>query len=130
MVIMYKMSVDLNEIQSSHPFLSLITVAKQEIIGIIQNCDSKVMSIYVFELLPAELKAKFLEYGANWWWESNRKIPINIFIGSEFVKFRPYLRTYSMKEIKVNFGPVIRLSDFAESKRIRRKTVQLLRTTK
>jgi len=130
MVIMYKMSVDPNEIQTSHPFLSLITVAKQEIIGIIQNCDSKVMSIYVFELLPAELKPKFLEYGANWWWESNRKIPINIFIGSEFVKFRPYLRTYSMKEIKVNFGPVIRLSDFAESKRIRRKTVQLLRTTK
>jgi len=124
------MSVDPNEIQTSHPFLSLITVAKQEIIGIIQNCDSKVMSIYVFELLPAELKPKFLEYGANWWWESNRKIPINIFIGSEFVKFRPYLRTYSMKEIKVNFGPVIRLSDFAESKRIRRKTVQLLRTTK
>ena len=130
MVIMYKMSVDPNEIQTSHPFLSLITVAKQEIIGIIQNCDTKVMSIYVFELLPAELKPKFLEYGANWWWESNRKIPINIFIGSEFVKFRPYLRTYSMKEIKVNFGPVIRLSDFAESKRIRRKTVQLLRTTK
>jgi len=124
------MSVDPNEIQTSHPFLSLITVAKQEIIGIIQNCDSKVMSIYVFELLPAELKPNFLEYGANWWWESNRKIPINIFIGSEFVKFRPYLRTYSMKEIKVNFGPVIRLSDFAESKRIRRKTVQLLRTTK
>ncbi len=88
------------------------------------------MSIYVFELLPSELKSLFLEYGANWWWESNRKIPINIFIGQEFAKFRPYLRTYSMKEVKVVFGPVTRLSDFAETKRIRRKTVQLVRTSK
>ena len=86
------MTVDLKDIQTSYPFLSLISVVKQEIVGIIQNCDNKVMSIYVFELLPSELKSLFLEYGANWWWESNRKIPINIFIGQEFAKFRPYLR--------------------------------------
>ena len=124
------MTVDLKDIQTSYPFLSLISVVKQEIVGIIQNCDNKVMSIYVFELLPSELKSLFLEYGANWWWESNRKIPINIFIGQEFAKFSPYLRTYSMKEVKVVFGPVTRLSDFAETKRIRRKTVQLVRTSK
>jgi hypothetical protein len=72
----------------------------------------------------------FLEYGANWWWESNRKIPINIFIGKDFVKFRPYLRTYTLKELKVIFGPVTKLSALTDSKRIRRKTVQLLRTVK
>jgi hypothetical protein len=124
------MATDLEDIQTSYPFLSLISVVKDEIVGIIQNCDSKVLSIYVYELMPAEYKPLFLEYGANWWWESNRKIPINIFIGHDFVKFRPYLRTYSIKETKVLFGPVTRLSDLSDNKRIRRKTVQLLRSSK
>jgi hypothetical protein len=124
------MATDLNDIQNSYPFLSLIAVAKDEYVGIIQNSDNKVLSIYVYELLPQELKPLFLEYGANWWWESNRKIPINIFIGKDFVKFRPYLRTYTVKETKVEFGPVTRLSALSDTKRVRRKTVQLLRTVK
>jgi hypothetical protein len=124
------MATDLKDIQNSYPFLSLITVAKDEYVGIIQNSDNKVLSIYVYELLPQELKSLFLEYGANWWWESNRKIPINIFIGKDFVKFRPYLRTYTVKETKVVFGPVTRLSALSDTKRVRRKTVQLLRTVK
>jgi hypothetical protein len=124
------MATDLNDIQNSYPFLSLIAVAKDEYVGIIQNSDNKVLSIYVYELLPQELKPLFLEYGANWWWESNRKIPINIFIGKDFVKFRPYLRTYTVKETKVVFGPVTRLSALSDTKRVRRKTVQLLRTVK
>ena len=49
------MTVDLKDIQTSYPFLSLISVVKQEIVGIIQNCDNKVMSIYVFELLRSDL---------------------------------------------------------------------------
>ena len=124
------MATDLKDIQNSYPSLSLITVAKDEYVGIVQNSDNKVLSIYVYELLPQELKSLFLEYGANWWWESNRKIPINIFIGKDFVKFRPYLRTYTVKETKVVFGPVTRLSALSDTKRVRRKTVQLLRTVK
>jgi len=124
------MATDLKDIQNSYPFLSLITVAKDEYVGIIQNSDNKVLSIYVYELLPQELKSLFLEYGANWWWESNRKIPINIFIGNDFDRYRPYLRTFSIKEAKIIFGPVTRLSDLSDSKRVRRKTVQLLRNIK
>ena len=124
------MATDLKDIQNSYPFLSLITVATDEDVGIIQNSVNKVLSIYVYELLPQELKSLFLEHGANWWWESNRKIPINIFIGKDFVKFRPYLRTYTVKETKVVFGPVTRLSALSDTKRVRRKTVQLLRTVK
>jgi hypothetical protein len=130
MVIKVKMPTDLTDIQSSYPFLSLISVGKNEYVGIIQNADPKVLSIYVYELLPYDLKQSFLEYGANWWWESNRKIPINIFIGKEFKKFRPYLRTYSLKETRIIFGPVTRLSALTDLKRVRRKTVQLLRTVK
>lgn len=124
------MQIDLEQIKSTYPFLSLISVIKEEHVGIIQNSDLRVLSIYVYDMIPQPLKHKFLEFGSNWWWESNRKIPINIFIGKEFYVFRPYLRTYSIKETKIIFGPVMRLSDLSQSKRTRRKTVQLLRTIK
>lgn len=130
MVITLKMTTDLENIQNSYPFLSLIRIGKDELVGIIQNSDTKVLSIYVYEYIPKDLKQKFLDYGDSWWWESNRKIPINIFIGSDFVQFRPYLRTYTSKDTKVVFGPITKLSLLADSKRIRRKTVQLLRTVK
>ena len=120
----------LDRLAEKYPFLTVCTYAGDEYVGIIQNADSKVLSIYVYELLPYDLKQSFLEYGANWWWESNRKIPINIFIGKEFKKFRPYLRTYSLKETKILFGPVTQLSALTDLKRVRRKTVQLLRTVK
>lgn len=124
------MSLDLEKIQKTYPFLSLISVGNNESVGIIQNSDNRVLSIYNYDLLPKNLCATFLEYGANWWWESNRKIPINIFIGSDFKIFKPYLQTFTIKECKVMFGPVTRLSDLSDSKRIRRKTVQLLRFVK
>lgn len=124
------MAVDLEDIQNSYPFLTLLQVGKEEVVGIVQNADIRVISIYVYELMTAEHKETFLENGSNWWWESNRKIPINIFIGKDFDRYRPYLRTFSIKEAKIVFGPITRLSDLSDSKRVRRKTVQLLRNIK
>lgn len=124
------MLIDIEQIKKTHPFLSLVSVSTQEYVGIIQNSDSKVISLYQYDIIPQNLKQVFLEFGSNWWWESNRKIPINIFIGKDFAVFRPYLRTYSSKESKIIFGPVIRLSDLNQNKRTRIKTVQLLRTIK
>lgn len=124
------MLIDIEQIKKTHPFLSLVSVSTQEYVGIIQNSDSKVISLYQYDIIPQNLKQVFLEFGSNWWWESNRKIPINIFIGKDFGVFRPYLRTYSSKESKIIFGPVIRLSDLNQNKRTRIKTVQLLRTIK
>jgi len=124
------MQNNIEEIQKTYPFLSLIAVAKEEYVGIIQNSDTRVLSLYRYDIIPHTLKSVFLEFGSNWWWESNRKIPINIFIGKDFNIFRPYLKTYSIKETKILFGPIIRLGDLNQTKRTRVKTVQLLRTIK
>lgn len=121
------MPFDIKDIQSNYPFLSLIKVVKEEYLGIVQNCDTKVISIYNYDLVQPELKSTFLEFGKSWWWESNRKLPINIFIGESFAPFRQCLASFSMKETEVVFGPIVQLSDLTESKRIRRKTVQLVR---
>jgi len=43
------MTIDLENIQSNHPFLTLIKVGKEEYLGICQNCDPRVISIYNYE---------------------------------------------------------------------------------
>ena len=121
------MAIKIEDIKETHPFLSVINIAKEEKVGIIQNCDARVLSIYCYDLVPRDLQALFLEYGKNWWWESNRKLPVNMFIGRDFDVFSRSLRSYSMKETVVLHGPITKLSDLITNKKIRRKTVQLLR---
>ena len=121
------MPFDLEDIQSNYPFLTLIKVGKEEYLGIVQNCDQRLISLYNYAVMPQEAKAIFLEYGRAWWWESNRKLPINIFIGSDFEMFRNFLLSFSIKETEILFGPTVQLSDLTQSKRVRRKAVQLVR---
>ena len=121
------MPFDLEDIQLNYPFLTLIKVGKEEYLGIVQNCDQRLISLYNYAVMPQEAKAIFLEYGRAWWWESNRKLPINIFIGSDFEMFRNFLLSFSIKETEILFGPTVQLSDLTQSKIVRRKTVQLVR---
>jgi len=76
-------------------------------------------------MLPRD-KAQFLKLGETWWWESNRKIPINIFLRQDFQYFKTSLVTLSTKDIQIVHGPVVRLDDIAK-KRIKRRTIQLMR---
>jgi hypothetical protein len=71
----------------------------------------------------------FLEMGEVWWWESNRKIPINIFLKTEMQVFRPFIKTFNSKDAELIFGPTVNLSEIAE-KRIKRKSIQLVRSVK
>ena len=109
------------------PFLSLIRKGDLEYVGIVQNQDNQVTSFYDYGrlMLPPD-KAKFLKLGEIWWWESNRKIPINIFLKQDFQYFRTTLVTLSTKDINIVHGPVVRLDDIAK-KRIKRRTIQLMR---
>jgi len=109
------------------PFLSLIRKGDLEFVGIVQNQDNQVTSFYDYgRLMLPQGKAKFLKLGEIWWWESNRKIPINIFLKQDFQYFRSTLVTLSTKDINIVHGPVVRLDDIAK-KRIKRRTIQLMR---
>src|SRR5210317_1798960 len=109
------------------PFLSLIRKGDLEFVGIISNQDSQVTSFYDYGriMLPAD-KMKFLKMGETWWWESNRKIPINIFLKNDFQYFKSTLISLSTKDLKVLHGPIVRLEDISK-KRIKRRTIQLMR---
>jgi hypothetical protein len=67
--------------------------------------------------------------GEVWWWESNRKIPINIFLKKEMHVFRPFIKTFNVKDIELVFGPSVNLSEIAE-KRVKRKSIQLIRNAR
>jgi hypothetical protein len=116
-------------LQENFPFISVINHVNQEYVGIIINQDAQVTSVYDYAAIRTdEEKARFLELGEVWWWESNRQIPINIFLLKEIVEFRYAIRNFSTKDVKVLLGPCTSLNDIIV-KRIKRKSITLVRKT-
>ena len=117
----------LNQFQSNYPFISCIKSNDVEYVGIVINFDSYIASIYDIGVIKDEDQRKlFLEMGEVWWWESNRKIPINIFLKKEMSLFRHSIKTFNAKDAELIFGPSVNLREIAE-KRIKRKSIQLVR---
>ena len=119
-----------DQFRDNFPFISCIKSNDREYVGIIINYDNLIASIYDLSMITGtELRNTFLEMGEIWWWESNRKIPINIFLKKEMYIFKPYIKTFNSKDAELLFGPLVNLSEIAE-KRIKRKSIQLVRTVK
>jgi len=120
----------LKDIEKNFPFISVIVYGGNEYVGIIVNQDQLVTSMYVYTGLKTDdEKKKFLEMGEVWWWESNRMIPINIFLSQEMERFRYVLMTMNSKDVKVTLGPCVNLHNLSV-KRVKRKNVQLVRKNK
>jgi hypothetical protein len=116
-----------SKLSEKYPFITLCTHAGNEYVGIIQNRDDAITTIYDFgSIQHAELKALYLELANTWWWESNRSIPINIFLKGEWDVFRVCLRTFSNKDLEIIHGPVCSLSDIVRRKS-KRKAITLVR---
>ena len=120
----------LKDIEKDFPFISVVTYGGNEYVGIIANQDQYITSMYVFTTLKTDLqKELFLQMGEVWWWESNRIIPINIFLNKEMSKFQFALMTMNSKDVKVTIGPCVNLNAL-NVKRVKRKSVQLVRKSK
>jgi hypothetical protein len=120
----------LNAFRENYPFLSCIKSNDVEYVGIIINFDDYLVSIYDISMVRSEEEKKvFLDMGEVWWWESNRKIPINIFLKKEMNIFRHLVKTFNSKDVSLLFGHRINLNEIAE-KRIKRKSIQLVRVPK
>jgi hypothetical protein len=114
-------------LQENFPFISVLTHVDKEYVGIIINQDSQITSFYDYGLIRSEEeKQAFLELGEAWWWESNRQIPINIFLSKEIIPFRYVIKNFNTKDVKVILGPCTSLNDIIV-KRIKRKSITLIR---
>ena len=115
------------QLADKYPFITLCVYASTEYVGIIQNQDDVVTTIYDFGgIVDLENKRRFLDLANIWWWESNRQLPINIFLKSEWDQFRPTLRTFINKDLIVLHGPVCSLLEMAR-KKSKRKSITLVR---
>ena len=118
---------EIEVIQEKFPFLSGVRKGENDFICIIQNADDKIMSFYDFQAIANEDEQKlFVEFGEIWWWESNRQLPINIFLQGEMEVFKYCLRTINLKDVDIIFGPVTSLNDLFK-KRIKRRQIQLVK---
>jgi hypothetical protein len=115
------------KLAEKYPFITLCVYATTEYVGIIQNQDDAITTIYDFGAIQdLEIKRQFLELANTWWWESNRSIPINIFLRGEWDEFRLCLRTFVNKDLEILHGPVCSLNDIARRKG-KRKSITLVR---
>ena len=116
-----------DKLAEKYPFISLCIYANAEYVGVVQNRDDSVTTIYDYgAVIATQDKLDFLELAAIWWWESNRSIPINIFLRGEWDRFRFTLRTFSNKDLEIVHGPVCSLADIAR-KKSKRKSIMLVR---
>ena len=116
-----------DKIQDQFPFITVITYGNLEYVGIVINQDNNITSIYDYNILKADSHKKyFLEMGDVWWWESNRMLPINIFLRKEMDVFRYAIKNFATKDVAILMGPVVNLNNII-MKRVKRRSVQLVR---
>lgn len=115
------------KLKELHPFITVCSYANQDFVGIVQNRDEMVTTIYDYgAIVDTTLKEKFLELGDVWWWESNRLIPINLFLKEEWSLFKPYLRTFSNKSLMILHGPICSMSELNQ-RRSKRRSITLVK---
>lgn len=116
-----------NKLTQNHPFITVCSYAGQDYVGIVQNKDEVVTTIYDYgSIIDTVLREKFLELGDTWWWESNRLVPINMFLKEEWIIFKPYLKTFNNKSLMIVHGPTCSMLELAKRKS-KRKSITLVK---
>ena len=120
----------LEKIAEKYPFLTVCRYSQDEYVGIVLNQSHEITTLYDFGAIQdAELKKTFLELGEVWWWESNRTIPINLYLKQEWTPFKPYLKTFINKNLTILIGPCLSISELGQNKRKRRSITLVRRVT-
>jgi hypothetical protein len=120
------MDDDIAAVLERYPFLSFGTMLNTPYLGIVQNADSQLISMYLINAINDEARRKrFLAFGDEWWWESNRQIPINIFLKGQF-EYRDCLKHFSRKDFNLEAGPIVSLQEII-ARRVRKRQITLVR---
>ena len=115
------------KLTKNHPFITICSYAGQDYVGIVQNRDDIVTTIYDYGAIADQiLRDRFLELGDQWWWESNRLVPINMFLKADWAMFKPYIRTFNNKSLTVVHGPICSMLELAKRKS-KRKSITLVK---
>ncbi len=109
------------------PWITVLTYVEKEYVGVVINQDPQVTTLYDWEMIKDfAQRQRFVEMADAWWWESNRQIPINIFMLRESQEFKYSIKTLATKDVKIDLGPCMRL-DQIMTKRVKRRSITLIR---
>jgi hypothetical protein len=110
-----------------YPFLAYGTMSGVSYLGVVQNADAQMISMYLLDAIPTkEMREEFISASESWWWGSNRQIPINVFLKERFLPFRPYLKHFSRKDFVLESGPIVSLQEII-ARRVRKRQITLVR---
>jgi len=113
--------------QEKFPFITGLVYSDITHYGIVINYDKTMLTFYDLEKIPtSELREELIILGDLWWNESNRLMPIDIFLHLEMQIFKPFQSTFMMKNVEHVFGPMTTMQDMLK-KRIKRRGFQLIR---
>ena len=114
------------DLLDQYPFLTVLSYAGNEYVGVMQNIDTQIASMYMFERLETVgEKQLFLMLGEEWWWETNRQLPINIALINRW-HFQHCIQSFNVKQMTIIAGPEVRLSN-SITKRIKRRSINLMK---
>ena len=117
------------ELLDEYPFLTLLSCGTNEYLGIIQNIDIQVASLYVYDRIQdTDRKREFLRLGDEWWWETNRMLPINIALLNRW-NYSDCIMSFNVKQMEIIAGPEVKLSN-SITKRIKRRSINLVAKSK
>ena len=121
------MESNYTQLLAQYPFLTYLVYGGNDYIGVVQNVDDLITTIYDYGALKtADQKSQFLILAETWWWESNRLMPINVFLRQDWAPFKPALKTMNSKDVQIKFGPYVSLKEIA-AKRSKRRSITLIR---
>jgi hypothetical protein len=118
----------MHEYKDNFPFITGLKYSgSTEYFGIVVNHDNSTISFYdIAKMSNQQLLSNFLQLGETWWWESNRQLPIDVFLHIELRPYHACLTTLAMKDVEHMFGPMTTLQNLLK-KRIKRKGIQLVK---
>lgn len=121
-----RMDARIASILQRFPFLCYGTMNGEDYLGVTQNCDAQMISIYLLDLIPtAAERERFLALANEWWWGSNRQVPINLFLKDRW-QFRGCLRHFPRRDFSIEAGPTVSLQDTI-TRRVRKRQITLVR---
>lgn len=120
----------INTSMNNLPFLTHVQHKEHDFLCLILNSDDKILTFYDLSKIESEdITECLMELGEVWWSESNRLLPINIFMRENMKPFRKYLRTVNRKDITIIDGPCTSLNNLIR-KRVKKRQITLVKRTR
>jgi hypothetical protein len=108
----------------TYPYVTVLEHNGVTYYGIIKIKSKQYCTLYCFHLMNEDQQEELLEQAYIWWCQSNRTIPMCLFMREEIEQYEVFTQRFNTDSVKFISGPVISLSDLP-TKRIKRRNVAL-----